>query len=879
MIKFVNVFKNYHSKKEDVVALNSISLEFPKTGMVFIVGKSGSGKSTLLNVLGGLDTVSKGNIFIGNKDLTKFSSKQMDRYRNNFVGFVFQEFNLLEEFNVFDNIAMSFSLNHKVVDKRAVLSILDKVGLKGYESRRINELSGGEKQRVAIARALLSKSPLILCDEPTGSLDSVTSTQIFDLLKTVSQDNLVVIVSHDVESARKYADRIVTLHDGSIISDSNPQVVQEVEEYTFHKSHLPLNKIFKLALTSLRHKKIRLALTIILLSLSLFFLAMSNVLTSFNIEQSHAETITSLNSNRLLITRNLSKNMAGEYVRDSFGEPYYFTENDLVYLSSIISNYNKLYSFQEDNEKIIFPLLYDKLMNDDLPIYYSFNRYNPLFSEVTDDFRFTNILGTLPINDNDIVIHSYLADLMIYHGVSAVEIVDEKEKTVSYHPSSYDDILKDKKLLKIGSMRLSVSGIIVDDTSEYEILKTKMAKNNLDSTGPSFLGFQFDKNTSFRSKFVFEITKPGSVLYTKSGFIDKVSLKDATSFDMNRYHVDIKVDDKEFAFKYGGSKLNKINDSIMIYNGKETVKVEKLDEAQIVVDKAYLDLISDNKFSKEWKIYLEDYQRSLEQGTGSYISSEELYLSYVKEFLKDKSIIGKAISLEIGTMAQYLADLPEDALSSSVEGVIVGIELSNSDSSIYLASSIIDPYLSPRKDLVMLEVLESDQEKIQAYLTMFPYKTGKYLSNALYSEIVSELGGLLNTVQVVAFYSSLVFAVFSILLLVNYILTSVMIRKKEIGILRALGARKVDILKIFFTESCMIGLMAAIVSLMSAYFVTVYLNHFISNILYFDISFIRFTVVPIFLIILGVVIFTFMASLGALRRISMMRPIDIINNK
>lgn len=219
MIKVCNLTKIYNDKKRNrCVALDDVSFTLPNKGLVFIVGKSGSGKSTLLNIIGGLDNLTKGDIIIDNKKFSKFRTNDYDKYRNSYVGFVFQDFCLLDNLTVANNVALALKLNHHNNNK-LVKETLAKVDLEGYGKRYPGELSGGQKQRVAIARALIKNPKLILADEPTGNLDSKTSIQILELLKELSKDNLVLIVSHNLKDANKYADRIIELADGKIIKD------------------------------------------------------------------------------------------------------------------------------------------------------------------------------------------------------------------------------------------------------------------------------------------------------------------------------------------------------------------------------------------------------------------------------------------------------------------------------------------------------------------------------------------------------------------------------------------------------------------------------------------------------------------------------------
>ncbi len=220
MIEAKNLKKIYKTKKGVVVnALDNVSVKLPDTGMVFILGKSGSGKSTLLNVLGGLDSFDSGEIIIKGTSSKSFKQSHYDSYRNTYIGFIFQEYNVLEELTVGANVALAIELQGRKATNEEINSILKEVDLDGYGQRKPNELSGGQKQRVAIARALVKKPEIIMADEPTGALDSATGKQVFDTLKKLSKDKLVLIVSHDREFSEQYADRIIELMDGVIISD------------------------------------------------------------------------------------------------------------------------------------------------------------------------------------------------------------------------------------------------------------------------------------------------------------------------------------------------------------------------------------------------------------------------------------------------------------------------------------------------------------------------------------------------------------------------------------------------------------------------------------------------------------------------------------
>ena len=220
MLEVRELVKIYATKGgESVRAVDGISLRFDETGMVFLLGKSGSGKSTLLNLCGGLDVPDEGEIIIKGRSSKDFTPADFDSYRNTYVGFVFQEYNILEEFTVEDNIALALELQGRGRDKARVEEILQQVDLAGYGKRRPNTLSGGQRQRVAIARALVKDPEIIMADEPTGALESDTGKQVLETLKKLSENKLVLVVTHDRDFAETYGDRIIELKDGKVISD------------------------------------------------------------------------------------------------------------------------------------------------------------------------------------------------------------------------------------------------------------------------------------------------------------------------------------------------------------------------------------------------------------------------------------------------------------------------------------------------------------------------------------------------------------------------------------------------------------------------------------------------------------------------------------
>ena len=251
MLQLKDIVKDYIVADNKVHALKGVNVSFRKSEFVSILGPSGCGKTTLLNIIGGLDHYTSGDLIINGVSTKQYGDRDWDNYRNHSIGFVFQSYNLIPHQTVLENVELA--LNISGVDKKTRVQkakdALDKVGLKGEYNKKPNQLSGGQCQRVAIARALVSDPEILLADEPTGALDTVTSVQIMDLIKEISKERLVIMVTHNPELAEKYSTRIVRLLDGNLISDSNPyeissdeQVLQEDKEPIIVSEDKPTKK-------------------------------------------------------------------------------------------------------------------------------------------------------------------------------------------------------------------------------------------------------------------------------------------------------------------------------------------------------------------------------------------------------------------------------------------------------------------------------------------------------------------------------------------------------------------------------------------------------------------------------------------------------------
>ncbi len=792
MIRFENVSKEYRSKKGgSTKALTDININLNNKGLIFIIGKSGSGKSTLLNILGGLDSKTNGKIYIDNKDIDSFKEKDFDSYRNTYIGFIFQDFNLLEEYNVFDNVMLSAKLQKKKADKEEILNLLNRLGLKGLEYRNINELSGGQKQRVGIARALIKNPKIILADEPTGNLDSISSKETFKLLKEISKEKLVVVVSHDLENANTYADKILELQDGKAIRNDLTIKEQDNSTFTSVSAKLPFKECLHFAFTSLKSNKVKLFFTIILTMISLVFMGIS--VNSFLYDKGTFMAGVMRDNNEYIF--DISK-IEVEPAGASF--PFDLTNDDLNILKENINEeLNPTYRLYNNNRLLTFT--YGDYVEPDedfdhVPMWFN-------YIELKDDRILGNIKGKIPVNSNEIMVHKNVARYICKYG-----ILDSTNNI--YKPNSIDELINSNKEIMLGDNKVIITGIVDNDLND--------------------------------DYFIYV-----------NGFVDNAILNN----DINTFLTDSYLSKKEITAK-----------NIAIYNNNVqliTNTITKLNKDEIIIS---LDLFRelDNNFNDELNEYLlnnseDNYSSLINTFTNSYINTNNsfnnLYITFngnlnSNSIKNDLKVVGISLDNNNYVSNDYITE----------------IESTNSNKYNFSYRVYEDNY-NELKNIINTYETNYNRSGVYYYLTLPHYDDLEQI-NAIYNFLAKYINII-----------TLVFVLFTILLFSNFIYISITYSKKQIGILRALGTNKNDIIKIFLYESIIVGIMSYIISII-LWFISINL---LNNSLFGDKTYILNGIVtnpwvPVIMFVYTIII-SIIITIISLSKITKIKPIDAILNK
>lgn len=466
MLKLENITKIYEGKNFKQIALNDVTLAFRNNEFVSILGPSGSGKTTLLNIIDGLDKYTYGNLIIDGVSTRKYKERDWNNYRSNKVGFIFQSYNLINHQTVLSNVLLSLNIAGKPKKESIKLAkkVLKDVGLENYIKKKPKELSGGQMQRVAIARALVTNPDIILCDEPTGALDSQTSIQIMELLKEISKEKLVIMVTHNVTLANKYSDRVIALNDGVITYDTSPYKVENYSLKKIKTKRKTMNKFTSLSLSfnNLLTKKSRTLLTSFAGSIGIIGIALVLSLskgTQKYINKIEKETFSkypisimenyidyqnmfdkekeSCKNGSICSINDLSNNVVNDNKINSMSKFSNILkqnyENINNYTLDINYNYNINLNIYKDNKMIENSSLYFKeFLNNNSPL---LKEYTLIYGKLPEKYNeiviVTDENGKLPLSLMKTLFINEDIDLSKTINISYEKIIDSKFKLVS----------------------------------------------------------------------------------------------------------------------------------------------------------------------------------------------------------------------------------------------------------------------------------------------------------------------------------------------------------------------------------------------------------------------------------------------------------------
>ena len=868
MIKITNLEKEYKIDKDtSFKALKGINLSFPKVQFVSILGPSGCGKTTLLNLIGGLDDITKGDIYFQKKSLKEMNSKEIDAYRNHEIGFVFQNYFMISTLTILENVKMALTLSGVKDDeaKKRAKKALEEVGLSSCLKKKPNQLSGGQQQRAAIARALVTNPSILLCDEPTGALDSQTSVEIMDVLKEISKTRLVIMVTHNITLAEKYSDRIIKMKDGLIEDDSlNLNADEEEKEINLKKTKLSFLTSLKLSLKNIWTKKWKSILTGVANSFGMigiaFFMALNHGFSNYSTRLSE-ESASSLP----VVVTAFSKN--SKTIKDSLNVNVKYPDTDEVYpyvnpnsQTQVTYSYN---NFSTKYFNYLDQLKSDGIIREYIMSYgndYSFNlmteypesisgnyeggydevntsltSYNYYASQSNLPYNIFHVLygnldqydllaGSLPTEKTDLVLvvdnynrisFNILKQLGFYNKNDTQDDVIDSSVNNKVKGISFEDIVGNGKDKKAKEYKIFYNDDYYTENSTYtttdglgnsrEVTFYSKNKDSDSSFYSSNKGLTLKITGIVRAKSTSAFTMLSPALcYTQELQEDFTSKNEASSFSTTLKN-DI-VFAENMTFDDGSSAadnfVNDIQTIIEDYNNQHSESTLPIDKVNDVVDK-YFTFYYPFSTSSSIKRYTRStyffeaartYGADLvsEDFYGADLTDEDTLMKYLKEF--QKLILtnpDKAYNYLVGMLAYMNA-------YSTVEEVV-----------------IFPKDLSTRKEL--LNKLDEFNDSVNSDEKV------NYVSESN-NEMITDIGEVISIVSTIL----LIFACVSILVSCSMtaLLTSnnVLERKKEIGLLRSLGARKKDIAITFEIESFLIGVLAGLIGSLLTFVVSYPIN-------------------------------------------------------
>lgn len=840
MLKIENLNKVYKSKKQKTVALDNVNLTLGDTGMVFILGKSGCGKTTLLNMLGAIDRFDSGEIFVDGRKLSQMTEKERCAFRNSYVGFVFQEYNLIDDFNIEENVTVAQELQRKEPSGE-IEKLLEELELSGLGKRRTSELSGGQRQRVAIARALIKNPKFILADEPTGALDSESGENLMRLFKEISKERLVVVVSHDRDFAERFGDRIIELKDGKVVSDNSP--VAEIEQkgtFSLTFAKLKPSRAVGMGVRTAFKKPVRLVTAVLLLAITICLLGISCMVALFDWDMATKRTI--YNSNREYTVETARYVTSGTNVlrNGTYDIRMLMNDNDLEKYSTLTGlpctgfiGRNLWFDDSVANPP-------QNVRDDSM----RFNACTALTEQVVRDFGL-ELCGNLPKADNEIVITEYTLRVFISYGY--------KDGDSKFTISSAEDIIgKTLTLQEFADIsNYTVCGVITN----LDFYKNVFDKS-IDSTPKPYLKDNLEEERDFYEgyypyKVVF--LSPGRFEYykthrenTKVGLIKQNARLDEPNRDLyiQKNGKDISLLD---LLAYGSEKYNSaiIKEILFTPQPKNGQCILSLYELFALIDENDIALNSEDCLATGCATlyeYINKYYYNVEK-IGEII--EEEYSELINEwYTKEERVAdilwglhnGEYIFYDVIPFAEILYRDIADVLAKYAYGISVKVGGSSTMVKDFTLAGIVFVNSTRWESMNgLLCLTEADAEEISygAYgnyydylLSAMPKQRGDMY--ALYDNGISQELGLhfvmenfekqavndfeiqLTVAKELCSITCGILAVFAVILLFNFVLSSIAFREKDIRILKNLGAGKSEIYKIFFAESLLTVLLAFI---------------------------------------------------------------------